>query len=112
SVVKNFHLLQFNQFFHCGSWLTFRLILVSGNQFLRSSPEIDKRSLVDTGDRTVGRTALLREILALNIGYSVLGERNSRKASLLRAIVNQCIFTDVQIASTRSTAPVVRFSGR
>src|SRR4030095_17262237 len=38
----------------------------------------------------------------------VLFERNAREAALLRAIMDQAVFADVQIARARAAAPVIR----
>src|SRR5689334_613550 len=68
---------------------------------------VDVGDLVDTGDGAVRRAALFGNELASNIVDGVLGERLGREATLLRAIMNQSIFADVEIARAGATAPCV-----
>src|SRR5262245_66683755 len=62
---------------------------------------------MDTGDGTVRSTRFLGEIFSSEIIASVMFERNSGIASLLRAVMNQAVLTDIEVASTRPAAPVV-----
>src|SRR5215470_1648808 len=50
----------------------------------------------------------LCEVLALDVCECVFLQRNSRKAALLRAVVDQAIFADIEVARTGAAMPVVR----
>src|SRR5215469_5897780 len=53
------------------------------------------------------RAALLCEELAANVGYGIALQRNSRVATLLRTVVHQPVFADIQIARACTASPVV-----
>src|SRR5580704_1719448 len=59
------------------------------------------------GYRATRSTALLREKFAVPLLVSVLRQRNAGVAALLRAIMHQAIFADVEIARAGATSPVV-----
>src|ERR1700733_10366966 len=65
---------------------------------LRRPPVIDVGDLVHAGDSAVRGTGFLGEVFALQVGFGVLRERNPWIAALLRAIVHQPVFTNVQEA--------------
>jgi hypothetical protein len=80
---------QFGDFFDC-----------SGRDLprLRGAPVVDVGDLVDAGDGAVGGAALLGEELALEVFAGVLGERDAGEAALLRAVVDEAVFADVEVA--------------
>src|SRR5271169_2169062 len=55
----------------------------------------------------VRSTALFGEKLAANVGHGVFLQGYRRIATLLRAVVHQAIFADVQVTRTRPAAPLV-----
>src|SRR5207249_2397504 len=74
---------------------------------LRIAPEVEDRDLLHACDRTQGGACLLRRVFAANVFEGVLFERDRRVAALLRAIVNEPLLAYVEVAPTRSAAPVV-----
>ena len=74
---------------------------------LRVTPEIHFRDFVNTGNRAVIGTGFRGIVLADNIVTGVIFKGDSRVASLLGAIVNQPIFTDVEVPGASSTFPLV-----
>ena len=71
------------------------------------APEIDQRCLMNAGNGAVGSAGFLGEVLALDVSDSVIRQRDSRIAALLRAVVNQAVLADIEIAGAGSAAPVV-----
>ena len=65
---------------------------------LRGAPVVNVGDLVDTGDGAVGRARLLGKEFAVQVGLGVLSQRRAREAALLRAVVHQAVFADVQVA--------------
>src|SRR5271166_3067382 len=63
--------------------------------------------MMHAGNGAVRRTALFGEELSANVGDRVLLHRYSRICALLRAVVNQPVFADIEVASTCSAAPLV-----
>ncbi len=62
---------------------------------------------MDAADRAVRRARLDGVELALDVVARVRGERCAGKAALLRAVVHEPALTDVEVASTGATRPVV-----
>src|SRR5271169_2566225 len=56
---------------------------------------------------TVRSAALFGEELAANVGDRVLLHRYAGIAALLRAVVHQAVFADVEVARTCAAAPLV-----
>src|ERR1700756_126437 len=54
---------------------------------------------------------LLGQELALEVGFRVITEGNTRETALLRAVVHKPVLADVEIARPRPAAPVVRLAG-
>ena len=65
-------------------------------------------SLVNAGDGAIGSAGLDAVILALQINLCVLLQGNARPAPLLRAVMDQTILADVEIAAAGVAVPVVR----
>src|SRR5687768_7523756 len=63
---------------------------------------------MNTADRAVGGTGFDRIVFAFEVFRRVLGQRNSRRSALLRTVVDQPVFTNVQIPATGMAMPVVR----
>src|ERR1022692_2588448 len=74
---------------------------------LRRAPEIQVRNLVHAGNRTARRAGFFGQELAPDVGYGVFGERLGRISALLRTVVHQAVFADVQIAGASPAAPAV-----
>src|ERR1035437_3409570 len=55
----------------------------------------------------MGRARLLRVELAAQIGNRVFLQRNARIAALLRAVMHQAVFADVEIACSGAAAPLI-----
>src|SRR6266566_3366596 len=85
-----------------------RFRLSRRGRLLRRPPSIKYRNLVHAGNRTMRRARLLSHILAADVFYGVLLEWNRRIAALLRAVVHQPVFADVEISRTCPAAPGVR----
>ncbi len=75
---------------------------------LRTSPEVHRRHAMDAADRAVRRAGLFRAELAPDIGDGVGLERHARIPALLRAVVDQALFADVEISRARAASPLVR----
>src|SRR6185437_14743726 len=71
------------------------------------APEIDQRCLMNAGNGAVGSAGFLGEVLAPDVGDSVIRQRDSGIAALLGAVVNQAVLADIEIAGAGSAAPVV-----
>src|SRR5579863_1142927 len=61
-------------------------------------------------DGAVRRASLLGGELALDDGDGVLLERNPRISALLRTVMHQAIFANVQVAGSCAAAPAVRLT--
>src|SRR5437879_3499324 len=79
---------------------------------LGRAPSVENRDLVHAGDGAVRGAALFGQVFAANVVAGVGFERNSGVAALLRAIVHQSVFADIEIAGAGSAAPVVTFALR
>src|SRR5882762_1014192 len=75
---------------------------------LRCSPRIEDRNLMHARYCAMRRAGLLGIEFAPQIGNGIFFEGNPRISALLRTIMHQAIFADVQIASTRAASPLVR----
>src|SRR5438876_1121766 len=73
---------------------------------------VDNGDFLDAADGAMGSAGLFREVLTIHIGERVFLERNTGITALLRAIVNQAILTDIEIAGTCTASPIVRFASR
>src|SRR5437763_14199890 len=69
---------------------------------------VEERGLLGTGDGAVGCTPFLGFVLAVEVGLRVVGERDAGRAALLRAVMHEAVFADVEIARARAATPVVR----
>src|SRR5580693_5262720 len=74
---------------------------------LRSPPGIEDRYLVHAGDRAVRCAGFLRQIFAAQIFTGVILQRSSRIAALLRAVVDESVLANVEIAGSSTASPVV-----
>src|SRR5437588_3558832 len=84
--------------------------LTTNDYFLRTPPEIHGRHPVDASDRAIGGARLRGVKLSTDIVDRVRLEGNAGRASLLRAVVDQTVLTNVQIARAGAAAPVVRLA--
>ena len=66
--------------------------------------------LLNASDSTVRRARFFGEIFPLDVGESVLFERDARIAALLGAVMDEAVFANVQIAGTGAASPIVRFA--
>src|SRR5579883_2522626 len=62
------------------------------------------------GDGAEGRAGFLGYVLAANVFNGIVFKRLGGEAALLRAVMNQAILADVEIARTRPAAPVTRLA--
>ena len=74
---------------------------------LRSAPVIHHGHLLHTGNGTEFGTGLFSIELDFHVLAGVFSQRNPRISALLRAIMHQAVFADIQIACTNTPAPVV-----
>src|SRR5262245_17933396 len=77
---------------------------------LRISPVVKYSNLMNALESARRRAPLLRFVLSIEIFHRVLLKRNSWISTLLRAPVDQTLFTDVEITSAGTTPPVVRLA--
>ena len=82
----------------------------SDGRVLRGAPVVDVANLVYTADGAVGSAGFFGEEFALDDLGGVVGDRNARVAALLRAVADDPVLVDVEIARARSAAPVVRLA--
>src|ERR1700743_291940 len=75
---------------------------------LRRAPMVDVAHLMHAADGAVRRAGLRGKELPLHVLGSVFAQRNARKTALLRAVMHEAVFADVEVARTRPAAPVVR----
>lgn len=73
---------------------------------------IDDGNLLDAADRAGRSARFLSGVLALDVGECVLLERNPGIATLLRAVMNEAIFANVEVSGAGSASPIVRLSVR
>src|SRR5882724_6746248 len=73
--------------------------LRAGRDGLRSSPEIHVRSVVHASLCAPWSAGLLGHKLPTNIVHRVILQRLARITALLRAIMHQAVFADVEISS-------------
>src|ERR1022692_3806460 len=81
-------------------------------QSLRIAPVFDGAGLVGAGDGAARRALLGRAVLAPDILHRVLEQRLARVATLLRTIVHQAVFANVQVAGAGPAAPGILFAVR
>src|SRR5208282_6686581 len=62
---------------------------------------------MNAGDRAMRRAAFLGEEFALPPGLRVLIERNAGVAPLLRAVVHEAVFANVEVARPGAASPFV-----
>src|SRR4030095_8013427 len=74
---------------------------------LRGAPRVEHRDLMHARDGAVRSTGFFGEIFAADVGGGILLEGNSRIATLLRTVVDETVFTDVEIACPGAAAPLV-----
>src|SRR5437870_10716148 len=79
---------------------------------LGSAPEVDHGDLLYAGDRAAWGAGFAGEELVLEVGRCVLVERDGGVAPLLRTVVDQPVFANVEIAAAGAGAPVVGFAQR
>src|SRR6185312_11928850 len=72
------------------------------------APAIQHGDLVHARDCAVGRTTLLGAVFASDVVDCVRKQRNSRIATLLRAVVHQAVFADIQVTRAGAASPFVR----
>src|SRR5580692_9575454 len=75
---------------------------------LGGAPAVEDRNLMHARNRAVRRAAFLRQVFAAHVVARVGRERDSGIAALLRAVMYQSVFADVEIARARAAAPFVR----
>src|SRR5439155_7193126 len=79
---------------------------------LGPAPEVDHGDLLHAGDRAARGAGLVGKELVLEVGWCVLVERDGGVAPLLRTVVDQPVFADVEVAAAGAAAPVVGFAER
>src|SRR5215470_12417510 len=62
---------------------------------------------MDAGDRAARGAAFLRVELAVALLVRVLGERHARVAALLRAVMDEAVFADIEVARAGAAPPIV-----
>src|SRR5262245_37897100 len=67
------------------------------HRLLRASPEVHRRDAVYAANRAVRRAVFRRAELPPDVGDRVGVERHAGESTLLRAVVHQPVFTDVEV---------------
>src|SRR5271155_4787829 len=75
---------------------------------LRGAPSIEDGNLVHARHGAMRRAAFLREIFAAHVVASIRGEGHTRIAALLRAVMHQPVFANVEVACAGTAAPRIR----
>src|SRR5207247_5153592 len=71
---------------------------------LGPAPEVDHGDLLHAGDRAARGAGLVGKELVLEVGWCVLVERDGGVAPLLRTVVDQPVFADVEVAAAGAAA--------
>ena len=79
---------------------------------LRGAPGVKDRDLMHAGDSAVRRAAFFGKKFAADVVASVICQRNTGIAALLRAVVDKAVLADVEIARAGAAPPVVRLGLR
>jgi len=74
---------------------------------LRTAPGIQGRSLMHAGNGAARRATFLRHEFALALLVRIFEQRHAGIPALLRTIMDQAIFADVQVARAGAAPPVV-----
>ena len=77
---------------------------------LRASPEVHRRHAMDAADRAVRRARFRRRRTRGGCRRRVGLERHAGIAALLRAVVHEPVFADVEIARAGAAPPLVRLA--
>src|SRR5215510_12337890 len=78
------------------------------HETLRASPEVHRRHTMDAAHRAERGARLGRGELAADVVDGVAVERHGGEAALLRAVVHEPVFADVEVARARAAPPLVR----
>src|SRR2546430_16472867 len=78
-----------------------------GGRMLWRALRIKNRKLINPGNRAMGCAGFFCEVLATDICNRVLLQRNRGIAALLRAIVHQSVFANIQISGAGPAPPLV-----
>jgi hypothetical protein len=78
-----------------------------GGAGLRVAPVVEHSDLLRAGDGAARRARLLGAILVFKVLAGVFLEGNGGISALLRAVVNQPILADLEVAAADSAAPLV-----
>ena len=68
---------------------------------------VDVGNLVDARDGAVGSAGFLGQKFTLHVLTAIFRQRRARPAALLRAVMDQAVFADVDIARAGAAAPIV-----
>src|SRR4029077_8512012 len=74
---------------------------------LRSSPGVEDRNLVHAGNGAMGCAEFFGQVLATYVITGVFRERDRRIAALLRTVMDQTVFADIEVARARAAAPII-----
>src|SRR5580700_261178 len=75
---------------------------------LGRAPTVEDRHLMHAGNRAVRRAAFFREVFTTHVVARVGCERHAGMAALLRAVVHQPVFANIEITRPGAAAPLVR----
>ena len=78
-----------------------------GGAGLGRAPVVEHGDLLHAGYGAMRCAALLGVIFVLKMFARVLGQRDGGKAALLRAIVHQAVFANVEVSAAGAASPVV-----
>jgi hypothetical protein len=80
---------------------------LEGGAGLRVAPVVEHGDLLRAGDGAARRARLLGVVLMFKVLAGVLLEWKGGISALLRAIVNQAVLADIELAAAGSAAPLV-----
>ena len=72
---------------------------------LRGAPAIEDGNLVDARNGAIGSAAFFGEIFAAHVIARVSGEGHARITALLRAVMHQPVFANVEVAGAGTASP-------
>src|SRR6185312_14946368 len=71
------------------------------------APKVHHRGVMHARHRAVGRARLGAAVLPPDVRDRVLGQRDTGMAALLRAVMHQAVFADVEVAAAGAALPAI-----
>ena len=74
------------------------------------APAVEDGDLMHTGDGALRRAGFFRHVLAAKVDFRVILQRNAGVASLLRTVVDEAVFTNIEVTRAGAASPVIRLA--